>query len=65
MSFGNVIRKLRREAEMTQEELAELLAISPQAVSRWETEAAMPDISLLPRLANIFNVSGTSEANIY
>ena len=57
MSFGNVIRKLRREAEMTQEELAELLAISPQAVSRWETEAAMPDISLLPRLANIFNVS--------
>lgn len=57
MSFGQIIKKLRRKADMTQEELAELLAISPQAVSRWETDAAMPDISLLPRLTNIFNVS--------
>jgi len=42
---------------MTQEKLAELLSISPQAVSRWETEAAMPDISLLPPLANLFGVT--------
>lgn len=42
---------------MTQENLAELLSISPQAVSRWETDVAMPDISLLPPLANLFNVT--------
>lgn len=57
MSFGQTIKHLRREANMTQEQLADILSISPQAVSRWETEAAMPDISLLPPLANLFNVT--------
>lgn len=57
MSFGQTVRALRREANMTQEQLAEILSISPQAVSRWETDAAMPDISLLPPLANLFNVT--------
>lgn len=42
---------------MTQEQLAEVLTISPQAVSRWETNAALPDISLLPAIANYFNVT--------
>jgi transcriptional regulator with XRE-family HTH domain len=42
---------------MTQEELAEMLSISSQAVSRWETDSAMPDISLLPSLCSIFQVS--------
>ncbi|MGN1410126.1 MAG: helix-turn-helix domain-containing protein [Eubacteriales bacterium] len=57
MSFGQVIKKLRRGADMTQEQLAEMLAISPQAVSRWETDAAMPDISLIPALTGIFGVT--------
>ncbi len=57
MIFGKIIKKLRRERDMTQEELAEILEISPQAVSRWETEAAMPDISMLPVLCNIFNIT--------
>ena len=57
MSFGQTIKLLRREVNMTQENLAELLSISPQAVSRWETDVAMPDISLLPPLANLFNVT--------
>ena len=57
MTFGQTIKSLRREANMTQENLAELLSISPQAVSRWETDVAMPDISLLPPLANLFNVT--------
>ncbi|MBQ2767359.1 MAG: helix-turn-helix domain-containing protein [Clostridia bacterium] len=57
MTFGQTIKTLRREANMTQENLAELLSISPQAVSRWETNVAMPDISLLPPLANLFNVT--------
>ncbi len=57
MSFGKTIKELRRRADMTQEQLAELLSISPQAVSRWETDAAMPDISLLPALTAIFDIT--------
>ena len=57
MSFGKTIKKLRRDREMTQEQLAEILSISPQAVSRWETDMAMPDISLIAPLCNLFNVT--------
>ena len=57
MSFGQIIKKLRRNADMTQEQLAEMLSISPQAVSRWETDTAMPDISFLRPLSNIFGVT--------
>ena len=57
MSFGKIIKKLRREREMTQEQLAETLSISPQAVSRWENDMAMPDISLIAPLCNLFNVT--------
>lgn len=57
MSFGETIKTLRRDSNMTQEKLAEILSISPQAVSRWETNVAMPDISLLPPLANLFGVT--------
>jgi len=57
MKFSHIIKKLRLDADMTQEKLSELLSISPQAVSRWETDMAMPDISLLPPLANLFHVT--------
>lgn len=57
MSFGKTIKKLRRGRDMTQEQLAELLSISPQAVSRWETDMAMPDISLIAPLCNLFNIT--------
>lgn len=57
MAFGEIIKNLRTASGRTQEQLAELLNISPQAVSRWENNAAMPDISLLPPLANLFHVT--------
>ncbi|MBR5523640.1 MAG: helix-turn-helix transcriptional regulator [Clostridia bacterium] len=57
MTFGKIIKDLRQNNNLTQEKLAELLNISPQAVSRWETGAAMPDISLLPPLSNLFSVT--------
>lgn len=60
MTIGQNIKQLRRNADMTQEKLAEMLSISSQAVSRWETDSAMPDILLLPLLANIFNVTTDS-----
>ena len=57
MQIGNRIKQLRKEKSMTQERLAELLGISFQAVSKWENNIAMPDITLVPRLARIFGVS--------
>lgn len=57
MSFGKTIKKLRRGREMTQEQLAEILSISPQAISRWETDMAMPDISLIAPICNLFHIT--------
>ena len=51
------IRRLRLKAEMTQEELAEPLGVTGQAVSRWERGECYPDIALLPGLANLFDVT--------
>ncbi len=57
MSIGTTIKKLRRERDMTQEQLAELLGITANAVSQWECDRTAPDIAQLPALANIFRVS--------
>ena len=57
MSFGKTIKDLRRKQDLTQERLAEILSISPQAISRWETDMAMPDISLIAPLCHLFNIS--------
>ena len=54
LEIGKNIRKLRRDADMTQEELAERLGVSYQAVSRWENNSTYPDIELLPVLAGMF-----------
>ena len=57
MKIGKTIKKLRREKDLTQERLAEYLNVSPQAVSRWETDMAYPDITIIPKIANFFGVS--------
>lgn len=57
MTMGQIIRRLRKERNFTQEELAEQLGITPQAVSRWENETGLPDISQVVPLANVFGVS--------
>lgn len=55
--LGNNIAKFRKERGMTQDNLAELLSVSPQAVSKWENDVSYPDIEMLPKLANIFGIS--------
>ena len=57
MSIGTTIKRLRRERNMTQEQLAELLGLSTNAVSQWECDKTAPDIANLPLLASIFEVS--------
>lgn len=55
--IGKKITNLRKENNMTQMELADKLGISFQAVSNWERGNTMPDISKLPELAEIFQIS--------
>lgn len=56
-SVGERIAELRKEKNMTQETLAAALNVSSQAISKWENNASMPDISLLPRIADAFDVT--------
>lgn len=57
LKIGEKIKELRKSQDITQEKLADYLNISYQAVSKWENELALPDITLLPKLANFFGVS--------
>ena len=57
MSMGKIIKRLRKEKYLSQEELAEQLNVSPQAVSKWETDTSLPDISQVVPLAHFFGVS--------
>lgn len=57
MYLAENLRRLRAQKGFTQEKLAEMLGVSAQAVSRWECGAAHPDVTLLPGLAILFDVS--------
>ena len=57
MNIGETIKKMRRERDLTQEELAESLGVSASAVSQWECGRVLPDVTQLPLLAGIFDVS--------
>ena len=57
MTIGKRIAHLRKEKGLTQEELAQHMGISPQAVSKWENDQTCPDISALPKLARLFDVT--------
>lgn len=55
--FCNIMKILRRKRALTQEQIAEALGVSCQAISKWETGISYPDISLLPIIADYFGVS--------
>ena len=55
--IGSFLKELRKEKNITQEQLAETLGVSGRTVSRWETGTNMPDISLLVDMAEMFDVS--------
>ncbi len=56
-TIGNRISKYRKEKGFTQEELASMLGVSSQAVSKWENDISCPDIQLLPQLCRILGIS--------
>jgi len=56
-TIGSRISKFRKAKGLTQEELANLMGVSSQAVSKWENDASCPDISLLAQLAKTLGVT--------
>ena len=57
LKIGEKIKELRKAQDVTQEKLADYLNISYQAVSKWENGLALPDITLIPALSNVFGVT--------
>lgn len=55
--IGKRLRKLRTAKGITQEEMADLLSVTPQAISRWENSVSVPDTNFLIPIADLFKVS--------
>ena len=56
-TLGKRIMRRRKELGLTQDQLAEKLGVTAQAVSKWENDQSCPDINMLPRLAELFGTS--------
>jgi len=56
-TFGQRLARLRKEKGLTQEEIADKIGISPQAVSKWENDVSSPDISIIISLSDILGVT--------
>lgn len=57
MTFGEKIQKLRKEAGLSQEELAYQLGVSRQAISKWERDSGYPETEKIVRMSKLFHVS--------
>ena len=57
LKLNEQIALLRKQKDLTQENLANLLGVTNQTVSKWESAQCCPDIQLLPKIAKIFNVT--------
>ncbi|MDO4269594.1 MAG: helix-turn-helix transcriptional regulator [Eubacteriales bacterium] len=57
MTFGEKLKRLRLREEYSQEQLAELLHVSRQAVTKWESGAGLPDVENIKSVADLFDVT--------
>ena len=57
LKIGEKIKSKRKEFEYTQEEIANILYVTKAAVSKWENGESYPDITLLPKIAQLFNIT--------
>ena len=57
MTFGEKLKKLRTDNELTQDELAEKIFVTRTAISKWETDKGYPSIDSLKQLSNLFHIS--------
>ena len=56
IKIGSFLRELRKEKNLTQEQLADVFNVSARTVSRWETGSNMPDISILVEIADYYDL---------
>ena len=56
-TFGEKLASLRKQANMTQNDLADKLMVSRQAITKWENDKGLPDIDNLVMISKIFNVT--------
>jgi len=63
-TIGNRIKQLRKSRSMTQDQLADKLGVTAQAVSKWENDQSCPDIAMLPAKAPIHPQSRVSSGNV-
>ena len=56
-TFSEIFKALRKDKQLTQEQVAEIFGVSPQAISRWENATSYPDITLLPNIAAYFETT--------
>ena len=57
MTLGEKIKGLRKDTNITQEELAEKIGVSRQTVTKWESDLGMPDVENLKSIATLFNIT--------
>lgn len=57
MNFGEQIKKLRKDQSLTQQEMADKIGVSRQAVSNWENDKNLPDIEMLIIMSQVFRIS--------
>lgn len=57
MTFGEKLKSIRRQADMSQEKLAEKIGVSRQAITKWETDRGIPDIENIMAISKLFDIS--------
>ena len=57
MTFGKIVQDIRKSSSLSQEEFGELFNVTRQSVSKWETDAAMPELDTLIKIADYSNLS--------
>ena len=57
MTFAEKLKSIRKKAGMSQEKLAEKIGVSRQAITKWETDAGIPDIDNMMALSTLFNIA--------
>lgn len=56
MTFGGKLKSIRKQAGLSQEKLAEKIGVSRQAITKWETDAGIPDIENIMAISTLFGV---------
>ena len=55
-TIGNKIKELRRSKGMSQKDIADKLGVTSQAVSKWENDSQLPEMTMLPDIASLFGI---------